>query len=539
MGRRPTILDQYGRPVDLSALHEEQAGVSLSGVRRPESQDPSTGLTPGRLAQLLRAAEQNLPADYLALAERMEEKELQYLTVLGTRKRQVSQLEITVTPADDSAEALRDQELIQEFVERNVLQGELFDMLDAVGKGFSVLEIDWDMSERQWRPNSLDWVDQRWITFDTPDRKTPRLIGDGGQGEDLIPYKFVYHVSKCKSGLPIRGGLARPVAWAYLFKNFDIKGWVEFAEIYGQPLRVGKYGPQASEDEKRTLLRAVANIGRDAAAIIPQSMLMEFVEAGGGGGTKGADLYEKLANYLDRSISKAVLGQTATTDAIAGGHAVGKEHNDVRGDIERADANELEATLMRDIVIPMVTLNHGARINYPRIHIGRAEETDISSLSEALSKLVPIGLRVSASEILGKLGLQEPEDEDDVLGAHKPDEPNSDAPTPKPGEEDNAAEPAEGEMGADDQEEQTLARGPADLADRLTAMLDQAAAGALDQTVDQLRAAVDGAPSLQALLEQILLVYPEMDPASLAEIMRAGLVASNLAGRIEADVDGG
>ena len=29
-------------------------------------------------------------------------------------------------------------------------------------------------------------------------------------------------------------------AWMYLFKNYAVKGWVGFTEVYGMPLRVGK-----------------------------------------------------------------------------------------------------------------------------------------------------------------------------------------------------------------------------------------------------------------------------------------------------------
>jgi phage gp29-like protein len=68
-----------------------------------------------------------------------------------------------------------------------------------------------------------------------------------------------------------------------------------------------------------------------------------------------------------------VLGQTNTTDAQAGGLGSGQAqvHNEVRGDIERADAKLLAATLNRDLVVPMVILNRGVRDKYPRLKIGR------------------------------------------------------------------------------------------------------------------------------------------------------------------------
>ena len=73
--------------------------------------------------------------------------------------------------------------------------------------------------------------------------------------------------------------IARAAGWSYLFKNYVLKDWVTFTEVFGQPLRLGKYGTGATEADKQALLTAVANIGTDAAAIIPESMVIEFIAA--------------------------------------------------------------------------------------------------------------------------------------------------------------------------------------------------------------------------------------------------------------------
>ena len=88
------------------------------------------------------------------------------------------------------------------------------DSLDAVGKGFSACEILWDTEGKAWYPSSILWRDPRWFEFDRLDGVTLRLKGENGLPEPLAPAKFITHVHKSKSGLPIRGGLARPVALA-------------------------------------------------------------------------------------------------------------------------------------------------------------------------------------------------------------------------------------------------------------------------------------------------------------------------------------
>ena len=415
------LYDQYGNVIDTSKLKRELAGPTLSGVRSILSEHPSQGLTPGRLASLLREAETGDARSYLELAEEMEEKNLHYLAVLGTRKRQVAQLDVKVVPAGDDAEAKGDAELVQEWLDNEPLEGELVDMMDALGKGFSVTEIMWETSEKQWWPMRLEDRDPRWFEFDDIDGRTLRMRGLENRREPLAPYKFVVHRFKAKSGLPIRGGFARMVAWFFLFSNFGLKDWVEFLEIYGKPFRIGKFPPNATDEDKATLLRALTYLGSDAAAMVPESMLLEFAEIKGGSASGNAAPHVGLLAYIDALISKAVLGQTLTTEVgDSGSRALGDVHDEVRADIERSDAASLGQTLSRDMARPLVALNRGERKRYPRIVLGREETIDIARVSEAYSKLSPLGLVTKASQWYQILGLEPPEEGDDVIGGQAP-----------------------------------------------------------------------------------------------------------------------
>ena len=148
----------------------------------------------------------------------------------------------------------------------------------------------------------------------------------------LLPYKFIVHIAKAKAGLPIRGGLARAAGWAYLFKNYVLKDWVTFAEVYGQPLRVGKYGAGATEQDKQTLLQAVANIGTDAAAIVPDSMLIEFTEARQ---TAASSFTRASASTSTRRSARRCWGRRSPPRVAqgAGSRAAAEVHDAVRRDI--------------------------------------------------------------------------------------------------------------------------------------------------------------------------------------------------------------
>lgn len=415
MASTPPLVDIYGRPLKRDQLTQRVAGPNVMGVRSIITGHPAQGLTPTRLTGILRQAEQGNAKAYLELAEEMEEKDLHYLAVLKKRKEAIAQLPIEVIPADDSAEAKADAELVEQFIDRDELQDEMVDMLDAIGKGWSVTEIVWEMSESQWMPLRLERVDQRWMEFDQYDGETLYLLGDAGERQDLSAFKYITHQVKAKSGIPLRGGLARAAAWHYLFKNYAWKNWNSFLETFGMPIRLGRYDNGETEENKRVLLNAIASLGSDAAAMFPKTMEVEFVNAAQGVAPK--DLWDAMITKNDDYLSKAVLGQTNTTDAKAGGMGSGQAnvHREVEETIERSDARRLSTTLNRDLVVPIVMLNRGPRKRYPKVRIGRPDPVDVKSMTDAAKVLVPMGVRVSAKKMREAAGLPAPESDDEEV----------------------------------------------------------------------------------------------------------------------------
>lgn len=420
--KTPALVWPNGQPMRPDLLKTEIAAPMMGSVRSIISGHPAQGLTPAKLGSLLRAAEQGDSEAYFEMAEEMEEKDLHYLSVMGTRKRAVSQLDISVEEAGDSPEEKGDAELIRDWINRDTLESELFDILDAVGKGISATEIIWEFTSSTWLPADLKWVDPRFFEFDRETGQRLLLRGGVGTGhnsagglEELPAAKFIYHRHPAKSGLPIRSGIARAAAWGYMFKNYAIKDWVAFLEGYGHPLRVGKYGPNETETNKGILMQALQQLGTDAAAAFPETMSVEFIDRKAG--TAPNDLWRSHAEYIDAQLSKAVLGQTNTTDAQAGGMGSGQAnvHNDVRGDIERADAKLLAATLNRDLIRPIIMLNRGMRERYPRLKIGRPDVVDVAAQIAAASQLTSMGVRIGGEQMRERAGLPAPEDGEEAL----------------------------------------------------------------------------------------------------------------------------
>ena len=402
----PTLFDATGRPVDVRALTTPADDTTVAGVRPLGffPRHPADGITPQRLSALLRMAEYGDTISYLELAEQMEERDLHYRAVLGVRKRSVVQLPLQVVAAGDDADSVADAELVRDALNRDELADELFDLCDAIGKGYSILRVVWETSARSWMPRSFTWRDPRWFRPVGIDGRSFALRTEDNGAEPLPPYAFITHTGKEKSGAPVRGGIARIASWAYLFKNYNIKDWASFIETFGQPFRVGKYEPGATAEDKQALLSALVNIGADAAAMIPRSMLLEFLEVS----RSSTDMYERAADWWDRQVSKVVLGQTGTTEVKGGSYAAAKVHNEVRGDIQAADAAQVAATLNQQFVRPVVDLNRGPRKRYPRVVLRLPRDRGVADMADAIGTLVDRGLELEQSVVRDELGFPEP-----------------------------------------------------------------------------------------------------------------------------------
>jgi phage gp29-like protein len=554
MARTPQLLDANGRPMMAETLKAEVAAATMGGVRSPLTGYPADGMHPQRLAQILREADAGDPIRFLELAETIEERDLHYLGVLGTRRRAVTQLDITIKAASDDPKDEAIAQGIRDWLDRDELADELFHILDCIGKGYSATEIIWDYSEGQWSIEKLEHRDPRWFEFDRVDLSTPLLRGPTGLPEPLPGGKFIFARIAAKSGLPLRSGIARVAAWAWMFKAFTQRDWTIFTQTYGQPIRLGKYGAGATDADKATLMRAVANIAGDMAAIIPESMMIELIAAPNVGAAAG--LYKERADWLDQQVSKAVLGQTATTDAVTGGLGSGKEHRQVQEDIERADAKALAAVLNRDLIIPWVKLNHGEQKRYPRLKIERPEQEDLSAFAGAIGPMIDRGLEVAQEDVRSKFNLPEPKAGARLMTANRPapappEPPVSpgvtppDAPDTEPDGADREikrnpgeikrGQPLSGISASLQAEGPSTARKSAPspdevLADRM--MIE--AEGATEAMLARIEAMVAAATSLDELKAMFLAGFPDLPGDELAAVLGLGLTAANAGGRIAA-----
>ena len=387
--------------------------VAVAHVTDKYSEYPSNGLTPVRLAGIFREADSGDVMRQMELFEELEEKDPHLFSQLQTRKNAVTGLDFEIIPFSDDP---RDKS-IADFVEEQLNGIESFedvetDLLDAIGKGFAVSEIMWGYDEGHVVVQEIKSRHQKRFFWDSVDDSFKVRTQEHPEGILLPNNKLIVHRYKARSGHPSRAGVLRVVAWMYLFKNYTLKDWVSFCEVYGLPLRLGKYQPGASEADKVALMQALIQIGADAAGIIPDGTSIDFITTEK---TSSSDLYERLARYCDEQISKAILGQTLTSDAGSGSYAQSKTHNDVRHDLTVADCKALAATLRRDLIRPLCIYNFGEDKRIPRIRFDCEESEDLTQTATILGTLIKeVGLKVPTSFIYKKFSIPEPEEDEEI-----------------------------------------------------------------------------------------------------------------------------
>lgn len=432
------------------------------------------GLTPERLASILdKVRRGDIPAEYLEIAGELEERDAHYRSVLSTRKHAIEGLEMYVQSAGDDKEALAIAEAVTEDIaEHSDMMDLRKNALDALGKGFSVNEIIWNTSGSRWKPDTFIFRDPRWFAYDKKSGMLSLRDVYGMELSPLDPYKFIIHEPNLLSGKQITSGLSFTALFYWLVKTYDVTSWAAFADRFGYPVRLGKYGRKATKEDIATLKRAVAAIGSDVGAVIPDSMVIDIIESKTTSGT--SEVYEKIAEWSDKQLSKLVLGQTASAEGTPGKLGDSQDQQAVRQDILKADVRQLEQTLNRDLVIPYVKFNFGTQERYPKLKIKYVEPKNVQLIVDSVTKLVPLGLKVKPQEMNALLGLSSPEKDDEVLTVPSPlgFDMNSQN---KSGIALNASEVSSDEIELDEHES-----GLIEITDDIAAVIEKAADRAVD-----------------------------------------------------------
>jgi phage gp29-like protein len=528
-----TILDQFGRPFE-SAKKPDQRVIAAAPLTDSWRDYVAAGLTPGTLASVLREADAGDVRRQSELYGQIEEKDGHLIGETGKRKNAILDIEFAVRPASEDARDVKIADFVQEYLDNLTDYDDiLVSLQDAVGKGFAMLEIGWETSSGQALPSGFEWIDQKRAVFWDDKNvlsKIPRIVTDiAPMGAEIPAWKVLFHRYGGKSGHPTRSGIYRVAAWMHLFKNYALKDWVVFCEVYGMPLRLGKYDPAASKNDKDALIAAISSLGSDAAGVISKSTEIQFVESVKG--KANGDLYEALITFCNKEISKALLGATLTADVgDVGSYAASRTHNEVRLDLAKADTKAVAATIRHQLIRPIVGFNFGWDAACPDYEPVWEEEENLKEKSDWIGALMDRGVQFPASFIRTEFNIPEPEDGEEMLG-------RGNAPQTQPGIEFAKRGPGgwdEVVRTAKASKIENAAAGddPTPIT-QLTDRMDAESAPAWKTILDHVRRLAEEANDMNALRDSLLTAYADLPVDGLAKVMAAGFAAADLAGRFD------
>jgi phage gp29-like protein len=540
-------LTLLGSKLPAAVVKDKQTDSPQSAaLHREHATHPSSGLTPARLAAIFIEAEQGDLVAQAELFQDMQEKDTHIAAELSKRMMAVKKLDWELRPPRNAtATEKKNTKYLQELITDEIDIGNLrMDALDAIGHGYSCIELGWGRNlQDKWFPNQIEHRPPTWFTT-PPDQRNILHLRDSGSayGVPLQPFGWIPHFHKSRAGYIARTGLFRALAWPYLYKNYSVRDLAEFLEIYGLPIRIGKYPSTASDKEKRDLLRAVLSIGHNAAGIIPDTMQFELAKVVGSG---NADSFMAMVNWCEACESKAILGGTLTSSTGANGNrSLGDVHNEVRLDIRDDDATQLDQTLSSYLVYPMAMLNGLFADNRCPSWVSDTQEPDDLKLySEALPALAGAGMRIPTRYAHSKLKIPEAEGDEPVLQVSNakpvPVQPDPAAASlaALAGDLNTAVSgtngPAKVQPGQGDN--------PAQLGDSIDSETDILAAAAgvsIKSLVSTIQLKVEQAESLEALRDDLLNGYGDLDNGELSKVMALAFAAADLSGRFDVSEGG-
>lgn len=276
------------------------------------------------------------------------------------------------------------------------------DILDATLYGFQPLEIIWQKNKSGYiLPTKVIAKPPEWFCFDD-DNNLKFRTKENYYGELLPNKKFLLAQNNSSYNNPYGERTLSRVFWNVTFKKGGMKFWVVFTEKYGMPHLIGKHPRGATKEETNTLADMLEEMVQDAIAVIPDDSSVEIQEASK---SSSAEIYEKLIDKMNAEISKAILGQTLTTEiGSTGSYAAANTHMAVRQDIIDSDKKLVESVINQ--LIAWIYEVNFSNAEIPVFEMFAPEDVDLT-LAQRDKILSETGVKFTKEYFIKNYGLED------------------------------------------------------------------------------------------------------------------------------------
>ena len=414
-------LSEFVRDVPEPAAPEKpEAGEWRSGVRDDFTVDlAARRASPQKLGTLMRNADEG---DIAAMIEVFEEVERdpRVSRLYSKRRQAVVGKDLLFTPANDEPSAQKAADLCTEIVDGITdWHDAVFDLSDAIGKGFAAGQVVWDLRDgrfiptriKRWPQSAITFGDQYNLYQQTEDE--PRILTDSDpvNGELLSGFpagQWIFHVQREWSQPIPRAALFRAVAWYWLFKRFGMRDWSIFLERFGIPPRMGRYHAGADDKERLELWKAVSQLGKDHACIYPEGSTIEVLELKG---TMGTSPHPDMIQHCNEEIAIAISGSTmSVTQGDRGARSAKEAYQTEEYAQAVSDASNLARTIRDQLCAPLIRLNLGDGYPTPNVSFDLDVMEDLDVRSQVDERIQGMGFPITAGYVSDRYNVELPEE---------------------------------------------------------------------------------------------------------------------------------
>lgn len=238
-------------------------------------------------------------------------------------------------------------------------RGTVAGLLDGWFCGVTVREIDWEVRgcahmPQAWLPRQTRRVHSRWYGWHAESGRFGMRSPASDVLGDFSTCKFLVAINNVSFGHPSGGALLRSLAWYWCAANFSADWLLNFAQIFGQPIRWATY--DKGDPELKDIMEAMLeNMGAAAWAAAPMGSTLELKEPS----NKGSDNPQnQMIEMADTACDLLILGQTLTSSpGEAGSRALGEVHYNVRSDIIDAAADWVAEVINEQLLTAVYEFN--------------------------------------------------------------------------------------------------------------------------------------------------------------------------------------
>lgn len=306
----------------------EEVAVSVAGV-------DITIPFMGALREIQDTVLRRLSNNYEAYSELRRDDQVH--ACFQQRRQAVLARELVVEPGALDAQSVAAADHLRENLASIAFDRSCDKMLWGAFYGHSVAECMWELGPDRKVRLAKAKVRTPWRFRYTPSGELRMLTRSNTLQGEALPAKKFWTTSwgADNDDDPYGLGLAHQLYWPVFFKKQGLGFWLRALEKYGAPSTVVKYPAGSDASIRDQALNVARRLRLDGAAAVPETMMVQLLEA-----ARGTVDQATFLRQMNAAIAKIILGQTMTTDDGAS-LSQSQVHMEVREELTDADVELL------------------------------------------------------------------------------------------------------------------------------------------------------------------------------------------------------